>query len=516
MSRPLCTINPYTLEKQFRNRETEQEASQKILIITYYWPPCGGAGVQRWLKFSKYLPELGWEPYVVTVDPRHASFPAIDKSLEAEVHPSVRVYKTRAINWFRLFSTSGPAEQKESGNRRDNIGQGSSGSKESTGGLRGSGSKRYASDTEGIGSNGDTGATRGRSSNGDTMDTRGSEEIGFTGSADESASTASLMVRISRFIRGNFFIPDPRRGWNRYAYRMASKIIREEKIGYVVTTSPPHSTQLIGLRLKKRFPQIKWIADLRDPWTGIYYYSMFSHTRLATMLDAMYEKRVLRQADRIITVGNSLKNEFEKRGGIPSEKIEILYNGYDRTDFTPEGETEQQPAISYVGSLTSHYPLEGFINALDIIADEIPVGGIRFIGNIPGEIKEKLETRISADKLIFSPYTSHNKAVKAMSSSSILLIVIPQHPGNKAIITGKLFEYLATGNHILCIGPADGDAAEIIERSSQGKTFGYSDEKGIAEFIKEKIREPRSENDFSLKYERRSVTEDLVRILEQS
>lgn len=463
MSRPLCTINPYTLEKQFRNRETEREASRKILIITYYWPPCGGAGVQRWLKFSKYLPELGWEPFVLTVDPEYAEFPAIDRSLEAEVHPSVRVYKTKAINWFRLFSSSVKADQKQPGSSGE-------GSRDST----------------------KTGAVTGIDS-----------------------SHLSLMTRISRFIRGNFFIPDPRRGWNRYAIRMASKLIREEGISYVVTTSPPHSTQLTGLRLKEKFPHIKWIADLRDPWTGIYYYNMFSHTPLATRLDSLYEKRVLREADRLITVGNSLGKEFANRGGVSPEKIEVLSNGFDRTDFPPLRETEQEPAISYVGSLTSHYPLEGFINALGIIPDEIPVGGIRFTGNIPGEIKEKLENGISADKLIFSPYAAHNEAITAMSASSILLIVIPQHPGNKAIITGKLFEYLATGNHVLCIGPSDGDAAEIIKRSGQGKTFEYTDERGIAAFIKEKIREPRSKNDFSLKYERKSVTEDLARILEQ-
>ena len=41
---------------------------KKVLIITYYWPPTGGSGVQRWLKFSKYLPENGWKPYIFTPD----------------------------------------------------------------------------------------------------------------------------------------------------------------------------------------------------------------------------------------------------------------------------------------------------------------------------------------------------------------------------------------------------------------------------------------------------------------
>jgi hypothetical protein len=46
---------------------------EKVLIITYYWPPSGGAGVQRWLKFTKYLPSSGWIPVVLTVYPNYAA-----------------------------------------------------------------------------------------------------------------------------------------------------------------------------------------------------------------------------------------------------------------------------------------------------------------------------------------------------------------------------------------------------------------------------------------------------------
>ena len=65
----------------------------KVLIITYYWPPSGGAGVQRWLKFSKYLPEFGWEPVILTVDPEYAAYPVTDDSLAANMPLSVKVIK---------------------------------------------------------------------------------------------------------------------------------------------------------------------------------------------------------------------------------------------------------------------------------------------------------------------------------------------------------------------------------------------------------------------------------------
>src|ERR1044071_3769147 len=59
------------------------ETPNKVLIIAYYWPPSGGSGVQRWLKFVKYLPEFGWKPHVFT--PENPSYPVIDESLQKDV-----------------------------------------------------------------------------------------------------------------------------------------------------------------------------------------------------------------------------------------------------------------------------------------------------------------------------------------------------------------------------------------------------------------------------------------------
>jgi hypothetical protein len=74
---------------------------KKVLIITYYWPPAGGPGVQRVLKFVKYLPDFGWEPIVLTV--RNGEYPAMDESLLSEVPDAVKVYKTKTIEFFNLF-----------------------------------------------------------------------------------------------------------------------------------------------------------------------------------------------------------------------------------------------------------------------------------------------------------------------------------------------------------------------------------------------------------------------------
>lgn len=74
---------------------------KKVLILTYYWPPAGGAGVQRWLKFSKYLPEFGWQPVIYTS--RDAEYPALDTSLAKDVAADIQVLQTKPWEPYDLY-----------------------------------------------------------------------------------------------------------------------------------------------------------------------------------------------------------------------------------------------------------------------------------------------------------------------------------------------------------------------------------------------------------------------------
>ena len=247
---------------------------KKVLIITYYWPPSGGAGVQRILKSVKYLPEFGILPYVVTVKTDQASYPSIDESLGMDVPQQAKVYRTDTFEPFGIYSK-----------------------------LLG----------------------------------KKSIPTGFS-----NESNPGFIQKFSRFIRGNFFIPDARRGWVKYAYREASRIIESEKIDTVLITSPPHSAQLTGLMLRKKY-KFKWIADFRDPWTDIYYYDEFSHLPFARKKDLNFENAVLNSADRIITVSKDVKRLLAAKSKLTSDdKIIIIPNGYDEEDFKNKIITEEK------------------------------------------------------------------------------------------------------------------------------------------------------------------------------
>ena len=418
----------------------------KVLIVTYYWPPSGGAGVQRWLKFSKYLPEFGWEPIILTVDPEYAAYPVTDFSLNDDLPSSIRVYPTPAINYFGIYRKN-----------KSKI-----------------------------------------------------PTAGFANSIDNT-----LKGKIFRFIRGNFFLPDPRKGWNKYAFKKACELIENEGIINVITTSPPHSTQLIGLKIKKKYPALNWIADLRDPWTDIYYYKQFYPTFISKMIDQRFEKSVLKKADKIITVGVSLKNLFSLKIKGLENKTEVITNGYDEDDFT--GITPIIPpmfTITYVGTLSDIYPIDGFLNAVQIFKDKGNEIILRFIGTVSKSQKDLIQSKSGDSILEFIPYVNHTAAIQYMLKTSVLLLIIPDHKSNKSIITGKIFEYIASGKPIVCIGPLDGDAAGIIGNKEYGKTFSYMDSKGISEYLASLISEkPVLERTSSAVYSRKELTGKIIPLL---
>ena len=419
---------------------------KKVLIITYYWPPGSGAGVQRWLKFSKYLPSFGWEPVVLTVDPDYAAYPALDNTILAEISGDLKVYKTKAIDYFRIYK----------------------------------------------------------------KDKTKIPSAGFAGNDDKS-----LKGKILRFIRGNFFIPDPRKGWNNFAFMKACEIIENEGIKHIITTSPPHSTQLIGLRLKKSFPGIKWIADMRDPWTDIYYYNQFYHTLIPRLIDKNLERNVLNSADKIITVGKSLKDIFSSKIQGVEEKIEVITNGYDEDDFT--GIIPVIPdlfTISYIGTLSDAYPVGGLLDALQNFKGKNNVFKIRFVGTVSPGQKDLIISKLGISYVEFVPYVDHVTAIKYMSEASVLLLIIPDHRSNKCIITGKLFEYLAARKPIVCLGPSDGDAADIIRSSGSGYVFDYKIS-AAEEFIRMLTQnQPVLRGKSISEYSRKTLASHLVEILE--
>ncbi len=438
---------------------------KKVLIISYYWPPSGGSGVQRWLKFVKYFREFGIEPIVLTVDPKFATFPNYDYSLSDEIPKGIEIHTTQASSPFKLYKK---VRKKDA------------------------------------------------------------PQAGFSGE-----KKVGLTDKLMRFVRGNFFIPDARIGWNKFALEKARTIIRENNIDSIVTTSPPHSTQLIGLALKKEF-NLHWLADLRDPWTEIYYNQELFRTPFAKRKDYKFEQACLKNADKIVVVSEDIKRHFGAKRKEILDKIHVIPNGFDEADFniiptlnnvTPNcnsgsnsqkiSENNSKPKIiSYVGNLGEQYPVGGFLEAFAEIIKKNSEWKLQFVGNCHNGVKILVEKLNLSELVVFIPYMNHAEAINYMINASVLLLIIPEIENNKGILTGKLFEYLATGNSILNIGPKDGDAATILRENAVSVTLNPNEKQAIIDFILNSTYNQREVNSVSKsKFSRRNLTGEIAKLI---
>ena len=412
---------------------------KKVLIITYYWPPSGGSGVQRWLKFVKYFRDFGIEPIILTVDPNDATFPFRDESLLDDVPIGIEIHHTKAKSPFGLYSK-----------------------------IRG-------------------------------------KKVPQSGFSEESKP--GLLDHIVRFLRGNFFIPDARIGWNKFAYDKAVELIKKNNLKTIITTSPPHSTQLIGTKLKQTF-DLTWIADLRDPWTEIYYNKKLYRTPFAKKKDYKLEQACLKNADKIFVVSEDIKRNFAVNRREIIDKIHVIPNGFDESDFSnlKSFDSSNSKTISYVGNIGELYPTDGFLEAFSTLIQKEKDWKLQFVGNCSGNVKRKVESLQLSQNVEFIPYVNHSEAINYMTNATILLLIIPKIENNKGILTGKLFEYIASCKPILNIGPKDGDAAEILKENAISITLNQNEKEEMLNFILNTPKNSKVQTISESRFSRRNLT----------
>ncbi|MBN8589296.1 MAG: glycosyltransferase [Rhodothermia bacterium] len=380
---------------------------KNILVIAYYFPPSGGPGVQRSLKFVRYLPDYGWMPTVLTVNPEDAAFPAVDESLLKEIPPMVEVARTSAFNPFEIYARL-------------------------------------------------TGRT---------------EQLVTVGTLHAAKNTKERLIQ---WLRANLFIPDARIGWNRSAIKKAFHLLKERNFDAILTTSPPHSTHLIGRRLHQK-TGVPWVADFRDPWTGISYYHTLPHTKLARWWDAKLEQSILNEATLVTMVSPYYRKQMQQKMHAP-EKVRLLSNGFDLNDFPPFSSSNTPKkgfTLGYIGSLFVNPA--GLWEALSDVRSTMPHFKVSITGRIDERVWADICTKKVDDLVEITPYVPHDEALKRMQEADALLLVIEENKGTEGIMTGKLFEYLATQKPILAIGPPQGDAAKVLQEAGHGRMISKDD-----------------------------------------
>lgn len=425
---------------------------KKVLIITYYWPPSGGSGVQRWLKFTKYLPELGWKPIIFT--PSNPEYPAYDEGLLKDVPKEAEIVKIPIKEPYQLYRAF----------------TGKKGEKVSTGFL------------------------------------------------SEKESNSKL-ENIAKWIRGNLFIPDARKWWIDPASKFLVDYLDKNPVDAIISTGPPHSMHMIAMKVKNKV-NTPWIADFRDPWTKIDFYKELNLSNWADKKHHQLEKEVLLKADKVITIGQTMADEFKD---IAKRDVDVIYNGYDAEDIdTTKVEVDDKFSVVHTGLMAPSRNPGRLWEVLSYMIKENPDFKkklvIRLIGKVDVSIKKSVEEFGLTPYTEYIDYMPHEEVIKEQKRAKILLLVINSTPNAKGILTGKMFEYIASQRPILCVGPHDGEAGMLLEKAghyvaAQDDSIGL---KHTLEYLfKAKEEDFIFDKELIGKFERKACTNTLVQLLNE-
>ncbi len=407
---------------------------KRALIISYYFPPSGGPGVQRVLKFVKYLPELGWQPVVLTV--KDGDFPARDESLLNEVPHDVQVHRTDIFEPYDIY-------RKLTGR-----------------------------------------------SKGTAVDVNNIEHGGKKKLSDRIAEFIRATFFIPDARRG--WKKHAVKEGKRIIDEEKPDIIFSSSPPY---TCALIAMDLKKYAEKKYGKKIPWVSDFRDAWTD--YLTTPKRWFIPKAIDRHYEKTTLDNADVLTIVSSGMKDDFDKKYPEISKKTKyvLLRNGFDTDDYKnsklPEKKNDKFTMV-YTGSM---YGKRNPYYLLDSVAELVNEGKVDinrikfdFVGRMAGDIHDYINNTPLKSAIETVSYVPHSESIDHLMKADAMLLLIDEDKYSKMILSGKVFEYLGAAilnNKPVFAIAGEGEAKDLITENKAGIIVPHNKKEVLkAEYLK--------------------------------
>ncbi|NUQ36454.1 MAG: glycosyltransferase family 4 protein [Caldilineales bacterium] len=457
---------------------------KRVLFIAYYFPPIGGSGTQRPAKFVKYLPQFGWQPYVISTDrPYGDGAEGRDETLLADILAGVQVWRVPTPQpqpVYRLASGVGWRSRQA------------------------------------VATIGSIGAP--------------ADNLGAT------VAPLSLVTRLRRALLAPLYLVqdppvDPALYWALRIVPLAREIIRREQIDVVLTTVPPWSALIAGALLR-RLTGRPWVADFRDPWSDNTFIYFPSPVR--RRFDQWLEHCLLDRADAVISVTLPVLEGLRRKTRRADKPFVLIPNGWDRDDFPdlaavrnglpPPASVDDRIVLLHPGSAYQGEPLP-LLEALDRLAAEgVALDRLcfHFIGYMHPEDRQAIGTSPHARLFWLNPQrVPHDQALRLMRDAHVLLLLLLRKGPDAS--SGKIFEYMVAGRPVLASGAPEGVAGQMVRTCGIGRVVAPEDVGEMARvlwqvvedyhrFVEESYRPNWSEIE---QYERRALTGKLVETINE-
>lgn len=395
---------------------------KKFLIITYYWPPAGGAGVMRWAKMTKYIAHYGWEPVVYT--PSNGETGVFDESLLGEIPATTTVVKTPIWEPYTLYKAFLGRKKKD---------------KLYSGFIN---EKKKASLSQRI-----------------SVFIRGNFFI-----PDARMFWIKPSVKfLKKYLAENPVDAIISTGPPHSMHLIAEKVHRATGIPWIADFRDP-------------WTNIDFYQDLNlSAWADRRHHTLelkvLNHaSKIVTVTwRSRDEFRQLSGREDIVVIPNGFDDaDFppDQRGPL-DEDFTIVHIGSMNKDRNPEVFWKAtQQALEESTELRSKLK-------------------IRLVGPVDFSVRSSVENFGLQPYTEFIEFIPHDQAVKLQQQSQVNLLVINNSPNSRTIIPGKLYEYLGSGRPLLGVGPKDSDSAKVIELTKGGVVHDYDDSEGLKKRILE-------------------------------
>ncbi len=432
---------------------------KKVLILTYYWPPAGGAGVQRWLKFVKYMYLFGWEPIVYTAE--NGEMPVIDKSLEKDIPSGTVVLRQPIWEPYSVY-------KKFIGRKKEDKINASFLSENKKDGI-----------TQKI-----------------SVWIRGNFFI-----PDARKYWIKPSIRfLSDYIEKNNIQHVISSGPPHSMHMIAKGLKRQfAELKWLADFRDPWT----NIDFYEKLMLSSW-ADKQHHAQEL---------SVLTQADAVISVGY--------AMNEEFKLMYVNSGGKKTEKFSVITNGFDEADvYQGPLQKDSSFSIAHIGTLVKDRNPDVLWRVLgDLVKTDSEFKNqleIKLVGKIDIFVKEEIEKYGLSRFVNKIDYLPHDEVIKEQQKSSVLLLLVNNTKNAKGILTGKFFEYMAAGAPIIAIGPVDGDLAKIMESSNCGLISDFADERSLKENILncfKGITESSNKSEIA-RYSRKALTEDLCHLLD--
>ena len=446
--------------------------SGRVLIVTYYFPPVGGIGVQRTLKYATYLPRWGWTPVIVA--PGDPAFPVRDLSLMATLPADLEVHRTSSLEPGKVPNVA---------------------------------ARRFGRHGAGVPSGAGVATDLGRAGVG----------------SGPAAKILRKMTVVWNRVWAAVLFPDAVVPWRPFAVRAGKRANRRKPVDVIYSSAAPITTHLIAASLKKSTGR-PWVADFRDPWVGNPFAAPMSRPK--RWLQRRQERSIVRQADRVVLAMDGLRDMFVARYPELTDKFVYIPNGYDRNDVSglvPIPGEVGRFTILFAGSLYRPGELEAMLGGVERLMARRPDLRARlrvqFVGRVSADNRRLADAYTApgriGDVVSFEGFVPRHVALARMAGADALLQLMTAEPGTEMFVGGKLLEYLAFDRPILAVMP-HGEGRRLVDSLPMGRSADVEPD-SVADALEGLLDDPPSPGptDPEGRYDRVNLARELARVLDE-